>query len=207
MIRAAITGGLACGKSTVLEMFGQHPHVKTLSADKVVHELYKPGQPVHARVAAEFGKDILDPGGRIDRKKLAQVAFGALPLLRKLESIVHPAVMEYEVAWMDSIEQSEPETLLAIIEVPLLFESKSDTRFARTIAVTTDPKKKLARFRARHPELTEAEAQAELERRSASQLADAEKASRAGLVIDNSGTLEETRIQVKKIYDELTRPG
>jgi dephospho-CoA kinase len=115
--------------------------------------------------------------------------------------------MEYEVAWMDSTEKSAPDALLAIIEVPLLFEAKSDSKFARTIAVTTDPKKKLARFRSRHPELTEADAQAELERRSASQLADAEKARRAGLVIDNSGTLEETRAQVKKIYDELTRSG
>src|ERR1041384_6812430 len=125
-------------------MFGKLPHVQTLSADKVVHELYKPGQTVHHRVVAEFGKGILDPGGRIDRQKLAEEAFRALPRLRRLESIVHPAVAQYEVGWMDGLAQAHPDTLLAIIEVPLLFEAKSEGNFAKTIAVTTSPQKKLS---------------------------------------------------------------
>ena len=75
MLRAAITGGIACGKSTVLKMFAELPDVQVLSADAIVHQLYLPGETVHHRVVAEFGRAILDPGGRIDRKKLADEAF------------------------------------------------------------------------------------------------------------------------------------
>src|SRR3954469_17566597 len=150
MIRAAITGGIASGKSTILEMFAALPHVATLSADAVVHELYKPGQAVHRAVSEAFGNEILDPGVRIDRKKLADEAFRSPVRLRQLEAIVHPAVMAYEVAWMDKLEKtdktetSSPQTKLAIIEIPLLFESKSEGKFGTTIAVTCKLEKKLA---------------------------------------------------------------
>lgn len=205
MIRAAITGGIACGKSTVLRMFAELPHVATLSADEIVHQLYEPGEPVHEQVVSEFGRGILDSGGRIDRRKLADAAFAGPERRKKLESIVHPAVIDYQVAWMRGLEDSAPETMLALIEVPLLFEAASEGKFQKTIAVTCAAEKKLARFRARHPELDEAAARKELERRSASQLPDAEKARRASLTIDNSGPEAETRAQVTKIYEELTR--
>lgn len=204
MIRAAVTGGIACGKSTVLQMFGALPGVQVLSADAIVHQLYLPGQTVHHRVVAEFGRAILDPGGRIDRKKLADEAFRSPERRQKLESIVHPAVSAHEVAWMDRMAASSPPIKLAVIEVPLLFEAKSEGNFAKTIAVTCTPEKKTARYKARHPDLNEAGAGAELERRSASQLPDAEKAKRADFVIDNSSTLDATRAQVKQIYQQLT---
>jgi dephospho-CoA kinase len=203
MVRAAITGGLACGKSTVLQMFAELPGVQVLSADEVVHQLYRPGEAVHRRVIAEFGPAILDPGGKIDRKKLADEAFRSPVRLRQLEAIVHPAVMAYEVAWMERIEQTKPETKLAIIEVPLLFEAKSEKKFAKTIAVTCAPEKKLARYRTRHPELAEDAARMELERRSAAQLSDADKAARSDFVVDNGTNLDSARTQVKQIYHQL----
>ena len=203
MIRAAITGGIACGKSTVLQMFADLPGVQVLSADAIVHQLYLPGQTVHHRVVAEFGSTILDPGGRIDRKKLADVAFHSLERRRKLESIVHPAVSAEEVKWMDKIASSSPETKLTVIEVPLLFEAKSESNFQKTIAVTSRAEKKLERYRARRPELSETELVAELERRTAAQLSDDEKARRADIVIDNSSTLDAARAQVKQIYQQL----
>lgn len=207
MIRAAITGGLACGKSTVLAMFAALPHVATLSADEIVHELYEPGEPVYRQVVAAFGRGILGPDERIDRRKLADAAFRGPERRRKLESIVHPAVIDYEIAWLRGVADAEPDTRLAVIEVPLLFEAKSEGKFEKVIAVVCAPEKRLARFRARHPELAEAEAQRELERRSASQLPDAEKQRRADLVVDNSGAIAETRAQVEKIYNELARSG
>ena len=205
MIKAAITGGIACGKSTVLRMFAAEPHVAVLSADEIVHQLYEPGEAVHEQVVAEFGRGILDRRGRIDRRKLADAAFQGPERRKKLESIVHPAVIDYEIAWLRGLEDSDPTTKLAVIEVPLLFEAKSEGKFQKTIAVTCAPEKKLARFLARHPELKPEEAKRELERRAASQLADAEKARRASFVIDNSGEEEATRVQVHKVYEELTR--
>src|SRR3954464_6506327 len=145
VVRAAITGGIACGKSTVLKMFAELPGVQVLSADAIVHQLYLPGETVHHRVVAEFGGAILDPGGRIDRKKLADEAFRSPERRKKLESIVHPAVGAYELAWMDRIAASSPETTLVVIEVPLLFEAKSENNFQKTIAVKGSPEKRLAR--------------------------------------------------------------
>ncbi len=205
MIKAAITGGIACGKSTVLRMFAELPHVATLSADEIVHQLYEPGEDVHQAVVQEFGREILGPGGRIDRRKLADAAFQGPERRKKLESIVHPAVIDYQVAWLRGLEDSDPDTKLALIEVPLLFEANSQGKFQQTIAVTCAPEQKLSRFRARHPELKGEDARRELERRAASQLPDAEKARRATLVIDNSGAEDATRRQVQKIYDALTR--
>jgi dephospho-CoA kinase len=205
MIRAAITGGIACGKSTVLKMFSELPGVQVLSADAIVHQLYLPGETVHHRVVAEFGGAILDPGGRIDRKKLADEAFRSPERRLKLESIVHPAVAAHEVKWMDGIAASSPQTKLAVIEVPLLFEAKSEHNFEKTIAVTSSPEKKMARYKAQYPALSDEDARRELERRSASQLPDEEKARRADYVIDNSDTVDATRTQVKNMYDQLTR--
>ena len=207
MIRAAITGGIACGKSTVLAMFAELPHVAVLSADRVVHQLYEPGEPTYNAVVKEFGRGILDSDGKIDRKRLADAAFQADERRKRLESIVHPAVIDFEIAWMRGLETSDPDKQLAIIEVPLLFEAKSEGKFSKTIAVTCAPEKKLARFRARHPEMPEAEARKELERRAASQLPDAEKARRADMVVDNSGTVDETRERVKQVYEELVDVG
>jgi dephospho-CoA kinase len=207
MIRAAITGGIACGKSTVLAMFAELPHVAVLSADRVVHQLYEPGEAVFNAVVAEFGRGILDAAGKIDRKRLANEAFRSDERRRKLESIVHPAVIDFELAWMRGLETAEPDKQLAIIEVPLLFEAKSEGKFGKTIAVTCAPEKKLARFQTRHPEMPEAEARKELERRSASQLPDQEKARRADLVVDNSGSVEETRARVQQVYEELVDVG
>src|SRR3954464_3043598 len=151
VVRAAITGGIACGKSTVLKMFAELPGVQVLSADAIVHQLYLPGETVHHRVVAEFGGAILDPGGRIDRKKLADEAFRSPERRLKPESIVHPAVAAHEVKWMDGIAASSPQTKLAVIEVPLLFEAKSENNFEKTIAITSTPEKKLARYKAQYP--------------------------------------------------------
>lgn len=187
-------------------MFAALPHVATLSADEIVHQLYEPGEPVYRQVVAEFGRDILDAEQRIDRRKLADAAFRGPERRRQLERIVHPAVVDYEIAWLRGVEDAEAETRLAVIEVPLLFEAKSEGKFQKVIAVVCSPEKRLERFRARHPELTEEEARRELERRSASQLPEAEKERRADLVVDNSGSLAQTRAQVEKIYQELARP-
>lgn len=205
MLRAAITGGIACGKSTVLAMFAELPRVHVLSADDVVHQLYAPGQPVYERVVAEFGRGILDAEGYIDRRRLADAAFRTPERRRQLEAIVHPAVIARELEWMDEVERAHSDAALALIEVPLLFEAKSEKKFDRTIAVTCGAEQKLARFRARHPGLDEAAARAELERRSASQMPDEEKARRADVVIDNSGPPAATREQVEKVYQQLVR--
>src|SRR3954468_5165359 len=103
MLRVALTGGIACGKSTVLKMFQQQDldRIFTLSADSLVHRLYEPGSPVYNQVVEAFGESILTADKRIDRGKLANVAFPDPEKRKKLEGIVHPAVIQGEMDWME----------------------------------------------------------------------------------------------------------
>src|ERR1043165_976300 len=98
-----LTGNIACGKSTVLEMLRERgAHV--LDADQVTHELQRPGQPVYAEIVAAFGADILTaPGGPIDRRKLGAIVFADPAALRGLEQIVHPAVHTQIEAWLEAL--------------------------------------------------------------------------------------------------------
>lgn len=200
MIKAALTGGMACGKSTVLQMFAQEDRVYVFSADQAVHQLYQSGHPVFQAVVEKFGVEILDDKGQIDRRRLANEVFRSTERRQELEALVHPAVIQKEVEWMEGIEQEHPGAVLTMIEIPLLFESGSDKKFDQTIAVTCKPEQKLERFRNRHPEISTAQAKNELDRRTASQLPDEEKARRAHERIDNSGTTEQTRDQVHRLY-------
>src|SRR5262245_28156377 len=102
-----LTGNIACGKSSVLAMLEElGAHV--IDADRVTHELQRPGQPVYDAIVAEFGADILaTPGGPIDRRALGAIVFADPAALRRLEQIVHPAVHARIEAWLKEIEDRD----------------------------------------------------------------------------------------------------
>src|SRR5215207_1968635 len=98
-----LTGNIACGKSTVLELLREHG-AQVLDADRVTHELQAPGQPVYHAIVAEFGAGILSaPAGPIDRRALGAIVFADPAALRRLEQIVHPAVRAYINAWLEQV--------------------------------------------------------------------------------------------------------
>src|SRR5688500_16531295 len=98
-----LTGNIACGKSTVLDMLRERG-AQVLDADRVTHELQAPGQPVYHAIVAEFGPGILSaPAGAIDRRALGAIVFTDPAALRRLEQIVHPAVRERIMSWLDSV--------------------------------------------------------------------------------------------------------
>jgi len=199
VLRVGLTGGLACGKSTVAMMFSDlGAHI--IYADKVAHELYRPGQPVYAELVKRFGSEIVQPDGEIDRSRLAAIAFGD-GRVEDLNKIVHPAVVRRQEQMMYEISGREPNAVI-MVEAALIFEAGVKDRFAKTIVVTCRPEQKVARF-AQRAGLDEAAATAEAERRNKAQFPDAEKIRRADYVIDNSGSLERTRQQVERIYAEL----
>ena len=205
MLRIALTGGIACGKSTVLKLFQQQDldRVFTLSADSLVHKLYEPGTPVYNQVVETFGEGILTPEKKIDRGKLADAAFPDPEKRKKLEGIVHPAVIQGEMEWMAQVAREHLRTQIGLIEIPLLFETGSEKRFDKTITVTCTPEQRLERFRQRHKKLSEAESLAEVERRSKAQLPCEEKARRADYVIDNSHGLAELDAAVRRTYKQI----
>jgi dephospho-CoA kinase len=199
LLRVGLTGGIACGKTTVGRMF-EELGARLIEADVVAHQLMRPGQRVYNEVVQHFGPEILSEDGSIHRGKLAQAAFGN-GRVEELNRLVHPAVLAGQEEWLARMERSNPGAV-AMVEAALILEAGVGRRFDKLVVVTCRPEQKVERFAARHGLGREA-AQAEVERRQAAQWPDAEKVAAADYVVDNSGTLEETRRQVGAIYAEL----
>ena len=198
MLRVGLTGGIACGKSTVGQMLvrrGAH----YLSADELAHDLYAPGGVAYEGVVRAFGRGILNADGTVDRKKLAACAFP--DRIGELNAIVHPAVIEAQKSWLSEIERVDPNGI-AVVEAALLLEAGAEKGFDKVIAVTCNDECKVTRYAQRAKVSLEA-ARAEVERRGAAQMSDDEKARRADYVVENSGALEDTEQQVETILSSL----
>jgi dephospho-CoA kinase len=198
VLRIGLTGGIACGKSTVGGMLvarGAH----YLSADELAHQLYAPGGAAYEAVVRNFGVEILNQDRTIDRKKLASLAFP--DRIAELNAIVHPAVIDAQRRWLAQVERDDPRGV-AVVEAALLLEAGAQKDFDKIIVVTCDTGGKVARY-ARRAGVSEENARAEVERRSAAQFSDSEKVHRADYVIDNSGSIEQTESQVHGVWTEL----
>lgn len=210
MLRVGLTGGIACGKTVVGEMFAARgAHV--IQADRIAHELMQPGGPVYNQVVLHFGRQILQPDGRINRQKLAQAAFSAppgggtttAPRIEELNRIVHPAVIASQEEWMADIQRRDPHAI-AMVEAALILEAGVSHRFDKLVVVSCSHDVRLQRF-AQRLHLDVETARQEMERRMAAQMPDSEKARYAHYVIDNSGSLADTECQVDKIMQELRK--
>jgi dephospho-CoA kinase len=182
-----------------------------VQADHIAHQLMLPGEAVYNEVVRHFGGAILNPDGSVNRAKLAEAAFGdaastepatpAVSRVDELNRIVHPAVIRSQEEWMEEIGRQDPHAV-AIVEAALILEAGSAKRFDRLIVVTCSEEQRIARYAARHKLDLDA-ARKEVARRMAAQLPDAEKISAADYVIDNSGSLEQTRGQVLQVWKSL----
>jgi dephospho-CoA kinase len=206
LLRVGLTGGIASGKSVVGEMFvalGAH----LVQADRIAHQLMLPGQAVYNEVVRHFGGGILNPDLSVNRAKLAEAAFGSAESpaspsrVQELNRIVHPAVIRSQDEWMEEMGRQDPHAI-AIVEAALILEAGAAKRFDRLIVVTCSEEQRIARFAARQKITLEA-ARKEVARRMAAQLPEAEKIKAADYVIDNSGSLEQTREQVEQVWKKL----
>ncbi len=199
MLKVGLTGGVACGKSTVGEMFVRLG-AYLAKADEIAHELMSPGHDVYDRVVATFGTEILDADGTINRPKLADKAFPT-GRIEELNAIVHPAVIAAQDEWMQAQFRRNPKAV-AMVEAALMLESGSYKRFDRMITVVSTLEQKIDRYARRH-NLDLAKAKAEVERRMKAQATDEAKIKISDYVVDNSGPLSETELQVERIWGEL----
>jgi dephospho-CoA kinase len=206
MLKVGLTGGIASGKTIVGEMFvdlGAH----LVQADLIARELMRPGQSVYFEVVAHFGREILNYDGCVNRSKLAEAAFGrasstAPSRVEELNRIVHPAVVRRQEEWMEEMGRQDSNAV-AIVEAALILEAGAAKRFDRLIVVTCTDEQRVTRFAARHKLALDA-ARKEVERRMAAQLPESTKIKAANYVIDNSGTLDQTREQVRQIWQNLS---
>ena len=184
-----LTGNIATGKSTVAKML-EELGATAIDADALVHELQRQGTPVYDDIVAAFGPGILDQAGEIDRKALGAIVFADPAQLRRLESIVHPAVL------IESMRRlMAAATPVAVYEAIKLIEAGRAKMCDALWVVTARPDVQLQRLmRDRH--LSEAEAR----QRIAAQPPQSEKIRRATVIIDNSGSLEETWRQVTAAF-------
>jgi dephospho-CoA kinase len=198
VLRVGLTGGIACGKSTVGEMLARRG-AHLLQADQLAHQLYAPGAAVYDEVVRHFGREILNEDGTINRAKLAALAFPAR--IGELNAIVHPAVIKAQNEWMAEAARKNPHGI-AVVEAALLIEAGAAKDFDKIIVVTCDFEHRVERY-AQRIGISLAAALSEVERRSAAQLPDEEKVRHADYVIDNSGAVEETERQVEEIWNKL----
>jgi dephospho-CoA kinase len=184
-----LTGGIAAGKSEALAAF-ERLGAATISSDAVVHELLD-GEPLLGRLQERWGEEVA-PEGRIDRSRVGEIVFADPGELSWLEAQIHPLVGERIGAWLASLPA---ETAIAVVEVPLLFESEMEPVFDTTLAVVTSDGVRRARAEARGHAL--------VGEREARQLAQEEKAARAEHVIENDGTLEDLERRLSALLAKL----
>jgi dephospho-CoA kinase len=192
VLRVALTGGIATGKSYVragLEARG----VATIDADVLAREVVAAGTPGLAAIAARFGPAVLDAAGALDRSALAGIVFGDAAARRDLESIIHPLVYAAIQRWFDALPAA-----LGVADIPLLFETGHEGAFDVVVCTFCPPEVQMARLQQRDGLSADA-ARARL----AAQWPIAEKARLADYVIRTDGTFAATDAQIAFLDAEL----
>lgn len=204
MLKVGLTGAIGSGKSSVgkiLAALGAH----VAEADVIARELMQPGQKMYEDVVSSFGRGILSSDGAIDRKKLADAAFGTpeSPKGRteELNRIVHPAVGRAQEKWMAEVGEADREAI-AVVEAALIFEAGLQGQFDRIVVVSCPFETRLRRWMAR-TQADETTARRELERRMAAQWPEDKKVAAADYVLDNGGSQTETEAKVRELFARM----
>jgi dephospho-CoA kinase len=195
VLKVALTGGIATGKSHVLDQFRRRG-VPCLDADTIAHGVMAAGTEATEAIAARFGPDVLAPDGAVDRTKLGPLVFADDQARRDHEAIVHPAVYRAITAALRAFALiGSP---LAVVDVPLLYETGHQAEFDRVIVTACPVDVQIQRLLARG--LSEADARL----RVAAQWPTSDKASRADFVIRTDGSVEDTNEQVDRVLRKLS---
>jgi dephospho-CoA kinase len=194
MMKVALTGGIATGKSYVFDRLKERG-IPVIDADELVHEALAAGTPASNAIASRFGSGLLQPDGSINRKLLGVEVFRDADVRRHIESILHPIVYDAIQKWFGSLDKP-----FGVASIPLLYETGREGDFD-FVAVTVVPADvQLQRLRERDG-LSEAGAR----QRIAAQLPAEAKASRGNFVIDTNGTKLDTDRQVNNLVETLRK--
>lgn len=198
MLNVGLTGGIACGKSTVAQMFIKHG-ARLIDFDKLAHEVQEPENPAWREIVDFFGADILQPDRKIDRAKMATIVFNHPEKLKKLNEFVHPRVYDIWRQRRLEIEAQDPHAIF-LADVPLLFEGQMQSLFDLTILVKIGREEQIKRLMLRNA-LNREDARLRLQ----NQMPIDDKISLADIVIDNQGAISETEKKVADVWRKLLK--
>jgi dephospho-CoA kinase len=198
VLRVALTGGIATGKSEVAGIF-RELGATVLDADSLGHEIMEPGSPAHDEIRSAFGDEVLAADGRIDRSKLAPRVFVDAAARHRLNAILHPRILSKIEERLQEFAGRPPGGII-VVEAALLIEAGADRIFDRIVVTHCDAGTQSGRLERR-----DGLSRSEAKRRIASQTAPRRRLDAADYVIDTSGSPEETRSAARRTFAALRR--
>lgn len=196
MLKVGLTGSIAVGKTTVCGLF-EEMGCHVLDADKTAREVVEPGTKGLKEIVDQFGEEVLQGDGSLDRAALGKIVFAAADRRELLNSIVHPLVIARQNEWLDGLEKADPDGI-AIVDAALMIESGGYKRLNKLIVVWCNADIQLARLMERDGLSSD-----EAERRIAAQMPQEEKKKYADYLIDTSRGFEATRMQTESVLRQL----
>ena len=193
-----LTGGIASGVSLVASMF-RELGAAVIEADRIARDVVAPGTPAYRKIIDVFGREVALPDGSLDRRRLGALVFKDPSARRRLNTITHPEIRRRIAEQVERTAAERPAAVI-LVDIPLLLDTAGPDAFDldAVIVVQATPEQQIARLMARDG-LTREEAESRL----AAQRPIAEKATEADWVIDNSGSIEQTRTQVEALWGTL----
>ena len=189
-LAVAITGGIAAGKSEALAAFARHGAV-IASSDEIVHRVYREDGELKAALRARWGDAVFDPDGEVDRAAVGRIVFADRIELDWLERQIHPRVVRTHEAWLEGLRRRDEPPALAVVEVPLLYETGGEDRFDKVVVVTAPPAVRELR-------------RGGLAEREARLVPEEEKLDRADFAFVNDGTLAALDAFVAGVVERLS---
>ena len=196
MIRFALTGGIACGKSFfggILSDLG----VQVVDADEIVRAMHAPGGKAARAVRQAFGPDYLGPDGATDRTRLGELVFADASARRRLEELLHPLVRQHVLDWKDAAPAAD----FRCAQIPLLFESGWEGDWDATVTIESPLALRLERLAARGLSREESL------RRIAAQLPESERRARADFTVENDCDEATLRVRAADLLQQLRKHG
>ena len=185
-----LTGGVGMGKSTTAGFLRTHG-AQVVDTDDLAHQLVQPGEPALAEIQNQFGKAVIAADGRLRRDELAHIVFADAAARKKLEEILHPKIRE---RWLSQIEIWRGQNCqLAVVVIPLLYETQAESQFDRIICVACSAAEQHERLLARGWSTEQ------IRQRIAAQMPVDQKIARADFVIWTDGNLDSHRQQLERI--------
>ena len=200
-IIVGVTGGIACGKSTVSKLLSKKGAIP-INSDEIGHQLLKRGSPVMRALLEAFGADILDEFGDVSRQKLAAIVFNDKAARERLNAIMHPPIVEKSRSEANRLV-TEDANCIVLIDAPLLIEANSQDTVDIIVVVTASTQTQLQRLLERAIAQNRPPSQAEAQARIDSQMPLSEKVKYANFVLENDGTFEELERQVDGLWHEI----